>query len=142
MRGDPNPLPFSLPLHEIEFTFVRSSGPGGQNVNKVNTKATLRWNLESCTSLPEELLFRLRMKLANELTQSGDLLITSDRFRDQIRNREDCLEKLKQMLVRALHVPKKRKKTKISKNKKRENIQKKRQHSEKKKLRGKNYDHD
>lgn len=128
-------LPFTLPIHEIEFTFARSSGPGGQNVNKVNTKATLRWPLLECTSIPEVFLSRIRLKLAPQLTAGGDIVITSDRFRDQIRNRADCLEKFQALLIQALHVPKKRKKTRISRGIKRENLNKKRRHSEKKKMR-------
>src|SRR5688572_21533888 len=104
----------SIPLSEIEFTYVRSSGPGGQNVNKVNSKAVMRWNLVSSSILGEDARARVLRKLGPSLTRDGDVLLSSDRYRDQGRNREDCLEKLRALLVAALHREKPRKKSKPS----------------------------
>jgi ribosome-associated protein len=129
-----------IPLTEIEFSYVRSSGPGGQNVNKVNSKAVLRWNLIESPSLNEDLRLRLLSRLGPQLTRDGDVLLASDRFRDQGRNREDCLEKLRQLLLRASHVPKARKKTKPTKSSQRKAREKKSHHSEKKRFRSGRYD--
>jgi len=100
-----------IPLAEIRFTFARSSGPGGQNVNKVNTKAQLRWAVASSPSLPEPVRARLLQKHRRRVTAEGDLLIVSQRFRDAGRNRNDCLEKLRRMLLDAAHPPRTRKPT-------------------------------
>ncbi len=124
-----------IPLHEIDFSYVRSSGPGGQNVNKVNSKAVLRWCLETSTCLPFELKSYLRNRLASRLTAEGEIVLTSDRFRDQGRNREDCLEKLAEILCQAAHQEKPRKKTKVSRNQKRKRRESKSAHSEKKAMR-------
>ncbi len=105
---------FRIPLSEFEFAFVRSSGPGGQNVNKVNSKAQLRWRPIDSQSIPEDLRFRVLSKLQPQLTVDGDLLVVSQLYRDQPRNREDCLEKLKAILQSALVVVKARKKSKPS----------------------------
>ncbi len=105
---------FQIPISEFEWSYVRSSGPGGQNVNKVNSKVQLTWKPEESPSIPEDLRFRLLSKLEPQLTVDRDLRIDSQLYRDQPRNREDCLEKLKVILVAALHVPKARKKTKPS----------------------------
>ena len=103
---------FRIPLSEFEFAFVRSSGPGGQNVNKVSSKAQLRWRPLESPSIPEELRFRVLSKLTPQLTVDGDLLVMSQLYRDQPRNREDCLDKLKAILQSALIVAKVRKKSK------------------------------
>ena len=102
----------SIPLREFSFTFVRSQGPGGQNVNKVNTKATLRWNIEQSQSLTEAVKQRFRDRFKRRVTSDGDVLVTSQRFRDQGRNVADCLSKLREMLEEVAHSPKRRKKTK------------------------------
>ncbi len=103
---------FRIPLSEIEFAFVRSSGPGGQNVNKVSSKAQLRWRPHDSAAIPEELRFRVLSKLEPQLTVDGDLLVVSQLYRDQPRNREDCLEKLRAILQKTLIVAKVRKKSK------------------------------
>jgi ribosome-associated protein len=90
---------------------VRAGGPGGQNVNKVASKAVLRWNVPATSSLPEIVKARLRAQLHSRLTGNGDLIITSQRFRDQERNRQDCLEKLRALVLQATILPKKRKAT-------------------------------
>jgi ribosome-associated protein len=100
-----------IPLEEFTFTFVRSAGPGGQNVNKVNSKATLRWPIAGSSSLPEDVRRRFIAKYGNRLTGDGEILLTSQRFRDQPRNRADCLEKLREMVAAVAVAPKKRKRT-------------------------------
>lgn len=125
-----------LPESELEFTFVRSSGPGGQNVNKVNSKAVLRWNLLSSRALSEELRERVKRVLEARLTRDGCLLVTSDRFRDQGRNREDCIEKLHAILRAASTPPRPRKKTKPTRSSSRKRLESKSLHSEKKRARG------
>src|SRR5438128_5712235 len=74
-----------LALSELRWTFVRSGGPGGQNVNKVASKAVLRWNVDASPGLSEEIKARLRSQQKNRLTGQGDLVISSQRFRDQER---------------------------------------------------------
>jgi ribosome-associated protein len=129
-----------IPFSEFEVTYARSSGPGGQNVNKVNSKAVVRWNLEESPSLRPEIKARLRARLQNRLSQNGDLLITSDRFRDQGRNREDCFEKLREILAEAVTLPKARRESKPSKSSVRRGKEAKSRHSEKKKLRSFRHD--
>ena len=128
-----------IPASEFEFTFVRSSGPGGQNVNKVNSKAVLRWNLHKCHSISEVVYLRLKEKLAGKLNEAGDLIVMSDRFRDQGRNREDAIEKFNAIIAEAMHVPKKRKKTKQSYTSKTKAKESSKRHSEKKQNRSFKY---
>jgi len=104
-----------IPLKELEFTFARSSGPGGQNVNKVNTKATLRWSVTTSPALSEAVRGRFCERYRRRITKEGDLIVTSQRFRDRGRNVADCLAKLRNMLAEAAVAPKRRKKTKPSK---------------------------
>jgi ribosome-associated protein len=103
---------FSIPEDELSWTYVRSGGPGGQNVNKVASKAVLRWHLDASPSVPEEVKARLRTLQRRRITGEGELVLSSQRFRDQDRNRQDCLEKLQEMLREASHVPKTRRPTK------------------------------
>src|SRR5947208_8144437 len=97
-----------IPDSELHWTFVRSGGPGGQNVNKVASKAVLRWDLKANTSLPEEVKARLRRQQQRRLTTADELIFSSQRFRDQERNRQDNLDKLRQAVLEALAVPKAR----------------------------------
>jgi ribosome-associated protein len=100
-----------IPLRELKFEFSRSSGPGGQNVNKVNTKATLRWPVRASRSLPDDVRERLIANCRRRVTRDGDLLITSQRFRDRGRNVADCTEKLRALLLAAAVAPRRRKPT-------------------------------
>jgi len=124
-----------IPLREFTFTFSRSSGPGGQNVNKLNTKAQLRWPVLQSPSLPEAVRQRFLAKYRRRVTEEGDLLITSQRFRDAGRNVADCLEKLRAMLAEVATPPKPRKPTRPTKASKRRRLQQKRQLSQKKQQR-------
>lgn len=94
------------------WRFARSGGPGGQNVNKVASKATLLWDVANSGDVPADVKQRLTAIYPSYFTKDGVLQITSQRHRDQERNREDCLEKLRSMLSHACHVPRVRKKTK------------------------------
>lgn len=101
-----------IPDAELQFTFTRSSGPGGQNVNKVNSKANLRWNVQESPSLSDDLRARFIAKFRSRLTQEGELVITSQRYRDQPKNIEDCCQKVAEMLREVLVPPKRRRATK------------------------------
>jgi ribosome-associated protein len=103
-----------IPDEEFSWTFVRSGGPGGQNVNKVASKAVLRWNVVASPSLPDDIKIRLQQQQQSRITNDGDLLLTSQRYRDQERNRLDCLDKLAGMIRAAAVAPKRRRKTKPS----------------------------
>lgn len=104
----------SIPDGELSFTFSRSPGPGGQNVNKVNSQATLKWNQADSQALPQTVHERFVLQNANRINKLGQVVITSGRFREQPRNIADCLERLKKMLLKALVVPKRRRKTRPS----------------------------
>jgi ribosome-associated protein len=100
-----------IPQSEMHFSFVRSSGPGGQNVNKVNSKAQLRWSVRRSTSLPDDVRARMLTRFASRITDRGEIVLTSQRYRDQARNVGDCLTKLREMLAAVAVPPKRRKKT-------------------------------
>ncbi len=96
---------------ELRFHFARAGGPGGQNVNKVNTKAELRVRPEALRGLSGRALSRLRTLFANRLTSEGDLLITAETGRSQLANRRECLKRLREILVPAQQEPKIRKRS-------------------------------
>ncbi len=125
----------TIPRDEITFTFMRSSGPGGQNVNKVNTKVRLRWSVKSTDSLEDDVKERFMRKYRRRITTDGDFILTSQRYRDQSRNVADCLEKLKTMLMEVAESPAKRKKTKPSRASVRRRIGEKRRRSQRKQQR-------
>src|SRR3954464_4676495 len=94
----------AIPRREIQFTFVRSSGPGGQNVNKVASKAVLRWPVTASSSLPDAVRSRLMAQCARRMNDRGELILTSQRSRDQSKNIDDCLNKLRELVAAAAKV--------------------------------------
>ena len=101
----------SIPSQELSLQFARSSGPGGQNVNKVNTKAQLRWNARESTILPPAVKARFLNRYANRMTADGEMIIASQRHRSQEQNIADCYQKLREMILEILEPPRLRKKT-------------------------------
>jgi len=104
----------ALDESEVSETFIRASGPGGQNVNKVASAAQLRFDLRGSSSLPEAIKARLARLAGNRLTQDGVIVITARRFRSQERNREDARERLVALIRRAAEPPTPRRKTRPS----------------------------
>ena len=102
----------SIPDTELSWSFVRAGGPGGQNVNKVASKAVLRWDVSASPSVPEEVKARLRAQQPRRITTEGELVLSSQRYRDQERNRQDCLDKFCELVRAATLVPRVRKKKK------------------------------
>jgi ribosome-associated protein len=123
--------------NELVFTTSRSSGPGGQNVNKVNSKVTLQFDVNGSAILTQEEKEIITQKLSSRLTRDGILLLTAQDKRSQLQNKESVLEKFDKILIKAFEKKKKRKATKPSKGAIQERIKKKKQLSEKKKWRGK-----
>lgn len=101
-----------IPTNELNFTFARSGGPGGQHVNKVNSKAILHWSVVNTKSMPPTIKARFMDRYGGRLTTEGELVLSSQKFRDQSANIEDCLEKLKEMVESVLVAPKRRTPTK------------------------------
>jgi len=93
-----------IPRSELLISYARSSGPGGQNVNKVSTKAVVRWNVAETASLPEDVRARLVLLCGRRLTAAGELVIASDSYREHGRNLADCLQRLS-ALVRVAATP-------------------------------------
>ncbi len=108
----------TLPGHDLEWTAVRASGPGGQNVNKVSSKIELTFDLDDSVALTDAVKARLRVLAKNSLDAEGRVLVTSQKTRDQSKNLSDAREKLREIILKALVVPKKRKPTKPTKGSK------------------------
>ena len=117
---------------ELNFTFSRSSGPGGQNVNKVNTKVTLRFNITESDLLTNEQKNILMEKLSNQINNEGELIVISQTSRSQLKNREEAVQKFYDLLNRAFKPKKKRKSTKPTKSSKEKRLKDKKVQSEKK----------
>ncbi|MFP4025443.1 MAG: alternative ribosome rescue aminoacyl-tRNA hydrolase ArfB [Thiohalospira sp.] len=128
-------IPKELLLNELTFKAVRSSGSGGQNVNKVSTKVELRFDIENSEFLTEEEKKRIARKLKNRISNEGILIITSDTERTQLRNKNNAIEIFFELLEQALKKPKKRKKTKPTQASKEKRLKEKKIQSEKKQLR-------
>ena len=124
-----------IPLKEFDISYARSGGPGGQNVNKVNSKVILRWPVTTSATLPEPVRIRFLSKYASKVTLEGDVLITSQKFRDQGRNFDDCLEKLRTMIVSVVTPPTPRRATKPSRAMRERRVEAKRETSVKKQQR-------
>jgi len=126
----------SIPDDELTFTYVRSSGAGGQNVNKVATKAVLRWHVEGTASLPDDVRARFSAKYRARINDRGELVLTGERTRYRKRNADDCLEKLRAMILSVVAPPRRRKKTRPTRASRERRLRDKRSRAEKKRRRG------
>ncbi|HUI90986.1 MAG TPA: alternative ribosome rescue aminoacyl-tRNA hydrolase ArfB [Chitinivibrionales bacterium] len=126
----------SINEDELSFSFVRSGGPGGQNVNKVSTAAQLRFDVSASPNLSAEVKKRLVKLAGSRINNDGILHISASRFRTQERNKADAVDRLVMLIRKALVEPKKRKKTRPTFASKGKRVEKKRRHGEKKRNRG------
>ncbi len=122
----------SLTIHssEITYRFNRSSGPGGQNVNKVNSKVQLVWNLANSTSVSDSMRERIAKRLSSQINRFGEFSVSSDRTRSQKLNRDDCLAKFISQIQNALKIPKTRRATKPTRASKEKRITNKKHRGE------------
>ena len=135
-----SPEQIELIINEFDFITSRSSGPGGQNVNKLNTRVTIRFNLLKSDVLKPSQKRLLKERLGNKLCNNEDILVSCQEERSQVKNREIAVSKLILLLQNNLFVKKKRKRTKPTPGSVKRRLEKKKQRSDIKKLRsGKNY---
>ena len=119
----------SIRLNEFKFSYARSPGPGGQNVNKVNSKVILKWSIQKTKALPASVKSRFCKKYSKRISKEGEFVLSSHRFRDQGRNVADCLSKLREMIIVVFPEPKVRKKKKVSRAAKRRRLENKKRKS-------------
>ena len=124
-----------IPAAELHTSFVRSAGPGGQNVNKVSSKAVLHWQVVATPSLPEGVRRRFIERYGNRINNDGELVIAADEHREQSRNLAASYERLRQMILSVLTPPRRRVKTRPSRAAVERRIQSKQRSSEKKQRR-------
>lgn len=120
---------------ELDYQYILSSGPGGQNVNKVATAVQLRFNVATSESLPEDVRQRLLTMARTRINKEGELIISARRFRSQERNRQDATERLLELIRKAAFKPKPRKKRKPSLAAKKRRLEEKRKRADKKQRR-------
>lgn len=130
------PNPDSL-LSECTFQTSRSSGAGGQHVNKVNTRVELRWDVPGSALLSDLEKQVLKEKLASRMNKEGELIIASEKTRSQLRNREDCMERFRQLIFEAFRPVKKRIATRPGRRSRENRIQLKKKRSDQKQQRRK-----
>jgi ribosome-associated protein len=118
--------------NELKFTTSRSSGPGGQHVNKVNTKATLSWDIAYSEALEDEQRQLLLKKLKSKITKDGVLILSSQSSRSQLKNKQEVITKLEELLIQAFKVKKNRKPSKPTKASVEKRLDQKKRQSEKK----------
>jgi ribosome-associated protein len=126
--------------NELQVTATRSSGPGGQHVNKVSTRVEVRFNLSSSSILSQEEKDLLQQKLANKITKEGDIIVVSQEERSQADNRERAIEKFYNLIARGLARPKKRRPTKPTVASRVRRMETKIHHARKKSLRKPEFD--
>jgi ribosome-associated protein len=124
---------------ELDFAFVRASGPGGQHVNRAATAVQLRFNVDDSTSLPEAVRERLKRIARSKLSEDGTLVIKAQRYRSQVQNRKDAIERLTRLIQRATVAPTPRVPTKPTRSAKERRLKGKRMRSRLKKQRGKDH---
>ncbi len=131
------PIPERNFYPEFRFQTSRSSGPGGQHLNKTESRVELFFNIESSTLLTNDERERLQRKLKKRINADGELIITSESTRSQIRNKEDCIKKFYELIQKALAVEKRRVPTRPTLAARKKRLEAKRLQSEKKQFRKK-----